>query len=79
MAVKRIWFPNIPSSGLDSADRSQIGVHVPLDFVFLNQDSYLRRYLGDPIDLIIGTAIAETVRSATGDETYLRRYLDDPI
>lgn len=26
MAVQRIWFPNAPSSGINAADRAQIGI-----------------------------------------------------
>ena len=26
MAVNRLWFPNIPSSGIDAADRQQIAI-----------------------------------------------------
>ncbi len=79
MAVKRIWFPNAPSSGIDALDRSQLAIHIPLDFVLLDEQDYFRRYLDDPVNVgTPGTPVAFDTGTEDAETLYLRRYLDDP-
>lgn len=54
MAVKRVWFINAPSSGIDVLDRSQIAIGYPFNvtsFQILKTalTSYFRRYLNDVV------------------------------
>lgn len=80
MAAKRVWFPNIPSSGIGQLDRSQAAIGIPFSTLSPNDTNYFRRYLNDTESVIlVGTPVVDDVVSETGYTTYLRRYLDDVI
>lgn len=91
MAVKRIWFFNAPSAGIDILDRSQVGIFYPFNVTFpfglipkTGLRSYLRRYLNDVIvaDPIVALTLPTpvTVNNSVGGawevaKSSLRTYL----
>lgn len=78
--MKRIWFPNAPSNGVDELDRSQRALGIPFAVQSPVFDNYIRRYLDDPeVIPLVGTPVTEDVGIETADSTYLRRYLCDPV
>lgn len=86
MAVKRVWYPDVPSGTIDSPQKLQILIGYPFTpnippippIPPEPDNTYFRRYLGDVLSIPQSTAAPITTDSAPSSlSVYLRRYLND--
>ena len=83
MAVKRVWFINIPSGTIDALQRIQIGIGYPFSagapVPIFGELDYFRCYLDDPSNTFPNTIPTPySFPSTHEDLTYIRRWLSDP-